>query len=222
MPNVRDDKPMALIKFADAVSNLVTAVESLQPAGLTDSDLVKLLIGKLPNRLKNQWGESGVRNRNQTTLIGFSQWLEERANAAIVNYELPTHERDRNKRVLVVSNGEEKEAICAHRFQPHIIESCPQFKRLTVDKRWKWVTKAKVCFCCLSTEHTKKDCNRKVCGKDECKWKHHRMLHQNRGRSESSASQTNSKPSSSNATEPVNTNGKEVVNLHVETERQFY
>ena len=212
MPNVRDDKPMTLIKFADAVSNLVTTVESLQPAGLTDSHLIKLLIGKLPNGLKNKWGESVARNRNQTTMIGFSQCLEERANAAIVIYERPTHERDRNKRVLVVSNGEEKEAMCAHCSKPHKIESCPQFKRLTVDERWKWVTKAKVCFCCLSTEHTKKDCNRKVCGKDGCKWKH-RMLHQDRGRSESSASQPNSKPSSSNATEPANTNGKEVVNF---------
>ena len=43
MSSVKGDHPMTLIKFADAASNLVATVESLQSSGLSDLHILKQL-----------------------------------------------------------------------------------------------------------------------------------------------------------------------------------
>ena len=43
MSSVKGDKPMTMIKFADAASNLVATVESLQSSGLSDLHILKQL-----------------------------------------------------------------------------------------------------------------------------------------------------------------------------------
>ncbi|XP_033218237.1 uncharacterized protein LOC117173704 [Belonocnema kinseyi] len=217
MPNVKEDEPMPWIKFADAISNLVTTVESLQSTEMSDSYLLKQLIGKIPTGLKNKWGEAILRNTKKASILEFTKWLEKRADTALAIYERPVQEQDKNKHIPAIWNPEHKNAQCSYREKGHKIENCPQFEKLTVDERWDWVIKKKVCFCCFSQEHSRKDCDRKAgCGKDGCHLKHHRLLHHDRGRQHSSVAQLDDlkcKSETPRPTKPANAEGKERVNL---------
>ena len=69
--------------------------------------------------------------------------------------------------------------------------ACPEFKQMNVQNRWASAKQNKFCFCCLGEGHQGQFCNRmKVCGINNCKEVHHRLLHS--GSSQSSTNnQTN-------------------------------
>ncbi|XP_065088324.1 uncharacterized protein LOC135709839 [Ochlerotatus camptorhynchus] len=58
----------------------------------------------------------------------------------------------------------------------HIAEKCVEFKKLSVNERWKVVKEKKLCRRCLIA-HTRWPCEGEVCGVNECQKRHHRLLH---------------------------------------------
>ena len=103
----------------------------------------------------------------------------------------------------------------------HYIGTCPKFERLTVDERWNWVTKNKVCFCCLSPDHSRKNYDRRVgCGRNGFQLKYYWLLHHDCGGPRSSNSQLSSlapKIETLVTTEYANFDGKERVNVICKT-----
>ncbi|XP_065182163.1 uncharacterized protein LOC135812873 [Sycon ciliatum] len=80
---------------------------------------------------------------------------------------------------------------------PHHLAKCPDFQRLTVDKRWDFVRGHKgVCSCCLSRGHWSNEC-RTNCS--ICKRRHHQLLHSDRSKREfSRADQARWSPADAN------------------------
>ena len=58
----------------------------------------------------------------------------------------------------------------------------PDFKQMDLQSRWDCAKQCiKLCFCCLGNGHLGQYCNQtRVCGIDNCKELHHRLLHKYR------------------------------------------
>ena len=56
-----------------------------------------------------------------------------------------------------------------------------EFKQMEIQNRWASAKQNKLCFCCLGDGHLGRFCNHtRVCGIDNCKVVHHRLLHKTR------------------------------------------
>ena len=73
--------------------------------------------------------------------------------------------------------------------KPHGAWICPDFKQMDLQSRWDCAKQCKLCFRCLGDGHLGQYCNRtRVCGIDNCKELHYRLLHSERGHSSTSQS----------------------------------
>jgi len=60
----------------------------------------------------------------------------------------------------------------------HGVWACPEFKNMGVQNRWECARHNKLCFHCLGEGHQGQFCNRtRVCGINNCKEVHHRLLY---------------------------------------------
>lgn len=71
-PNVKEDRPITLIKFAEAVTNLVTTCSLDQPAYLTNHMPIKQLISKLPATERMSWEKRTAKIKHGTDLVEFA------------------------------------------------------------------------------------------------------------------------------------------------------
>lgn len=62
----------------------------------------------------------------------------------------------------------------------HIMIHCKEFIALTVQDRWEWAKKGKLCFRCLGGRHRSNKCSGKVCPLENCGRPHHHLLHEKR------------------------------------------
>lgn len=87
-----------------------------------------------------------------------------------------THESGHAVHSDSVNKNETKNYVCVVCTEAsHHPSRCPLFVSSTVDARWRIVKKRSLCFNCLRTGHSRKDCNAKKCTK--CSKFHHSMLH---------------------------------------------
>ncbi|XP_052759175.1 uncharacterized protein LOC128202521 [Galleria mellonella] len=191
MREVRHDDVNHLIEYATAIQNVVATMKMTEEVGhLTNPTLIREIISKLPSLLKYQWSMYiSNKNVNIVTLCHVSEWLMTVANAATyiaplpirtVNNtvaKLPTKPDHRPWRPVIatVSSSSPTCVLCNGN---HRLSDCDDFKRMTIDDRWKLVTDKKLCFSCLSVRHQLKACKRKIkCSVPECVRAHHTLLH---------------------------------------------
>lgn len=63
--------------------------------------------------------------------------------------------------------------------EQHKIWTCLKFNRMPVRERWTLVKKHKLCFICLSDDHSRQNCKwNKLCDIDHCGKGHNRLLHE--------------------------------------------
>ncbi|XP_036321998.1 uncharacterized protein LOC118736000 [Rhagoletis pomonella] len=63
---------------------------------------------------------------------------------------------------------------CPRCSEPHRLSRCPQFRALTVDQRLNLVRQAYLCYNCLGTSHSARECSSISC--NNCKQKHNTLL----------------------------------------------
>ena len=96
-----------------------------------------------------------------------------------------------NLRQVTNEDGQDRQSVrgCRVCSKPHGAWVCPDFKQMDLQSRWDCAKQCKLCFRCLGDGHLGQYCNRtRVCGIDNCKELHHRLLHSERGRSSTSQS----------------------------------
>ena len=114
--------------------------------------------------------ESDYQNQAAETLRG----LSDRSSRGLNPDRPPLRNRSENS-YLAQTTTTTRCVMCA---EPHPVWKCPSFACLSVDERWEVAKSEKLCFCCLSATHRSKDCLRaQVCGIDNCKKNHDRLLH---------------------------------------------
>jgi hypothetical protein len=114
---------------------------------------------------------------NPPTLDDFLYWYEPSYRCAVLQHE-STPDTSR-QRVNFHEESKPKANHCSFcRLENHNIEKCKRFIGQNLKRRWEFVRKGRWCFNCLKGKHFTNDCwSKELCGVDQCKEKHHRLLH---------------------------------------------
>ena len=167
-------KPIKM-ESADQLRKLVaTYVENtmaLEAVGLdnSSSDFIWLyLIGqKLDSETRRQW-ELHLKRDEEQTMGEFIKFLEDRARALEFSNQSSSTEklkfsRDKSEKreIQVYHQKSEISSACSKCSQKHAIYMCNEFKNLSIDDKVQVVESKNLCFNCLKSGHSSKDCNSK-------------------------------------------------------------
>lgn len=190
-----------LVTFALAAKNLCATIENLnKPEYLTNPMLVEVLVEKLPDNFKVEWGR--LQRNGDVSLKAFSVWIFELAkdvnnvSSAVPsvnhNVEQKPNLKNRLSRQKGYFNGnhtqskvpakstkqENKPEGCPVCKGPHQVDECKSFLEMKTSQRWEAIKKHGICGVCLKVDHYYKRCTvTKACGVDECRSCHHHLLH---------------------------------------------
>ncbi|CAL8125361.1 unnamed protein product [Orchesella dallaii] len=81
-------------------------------------------------------------------------------------------------------SGNEEKCVCLFcKKINHQLDTCHSFKKISLDDKWSFVKKERVCFSCLGGKHLVKNCpDGKPCGQDGCARFHNKLLHADKRR----------------------------------------
>ena len=106
---------------------------------------------------------------------------------------------------------------------PHGVWRCEKFKMLSVQERWDAAKRLHLCFHCLGGDHFGQTCVRtRICGINNCRDKHNRLLHTHRNQQQDGIEQIEEKSSQlkSDQNLPSGDTSAGNSNLSVESERK--
>ena len=115
-------------------------------------------------------------NPSILTVEQLGTWLERQAGAASAISNPFLEAKQGKDRTMLNVAGEDHKG-CGYCDKDHTVIKCEKFKKLTVDDRWKWALRKKVCFGCLSAKHAIRKCKSKECGIGDCQKKYNPLLH---------------------------------------------
>lgn len=195
LPTITEQRIDMLVPFATEVQSVVAFLDQPETAQhLANPLLMDELLSKLPMSRRVDWGRHAAGIKPYATLCDLGAWLEELAQYVGISV-LPTTkssgsntsvsgakraDKQRTDRVMLTDGIQRDDnQSCAVCDRPaHKTSDCPQFKRMTVEERWKVVSEKRLCISCLTVGHTSWRCKaRKKCGTDNCARSHHRLLH---------------------------------------------
>lgn len=105
------------------------------------------------------------------------KFIEERFNQleAAEGEQRNKNKKNNNEKSVFVTN-KTTSVKCVKCEQPHLTQSCEEFKKCSVSERFKIIKNKNACINCLHPAHTLKDCKSKhACSR--CGKKHHSLLH---------------------------------------------
>lgn len=189
-PLIKDDKIDSLVNFFDVLTNLVFTLQNLKENDhIRNPILYQEILAKLPTNKRLDFVQFyNELNSQNPPIVELYIWLERKVTAAS-QLMIPTISVDKNttkhskpKAMTFAINENKSKIELACIFcdkKDHKIISCPDFKSLTEDERWKFVSKRYICYGCLKLNHSIKTCRvRKTCSEPNCKMTHHPLLHQ--------------------------------------------
>ena len=198
------DSIYKLVEFGTTVCNVVHSLKNMgHSAYLTNPPLLKELVLKLPQHLRLQWYSVG--HGEHPTLVDFGNWLENIVEAA--SHEEPTPQTSQkylnnhpknnkfpqNKHVHTTDASDTPIKCTKCNKENHPTPKCRNLLSLSLNDRWAWVKKERICTLCLKRGHVQRNCTIKSpCGINNCKWPHHQILH----RSDNSKPELKPKPES--------------------------
>ena len=190
VPAPVESKPDTMIAFCNAVQSLVATMKNLRSTGhMKNPQLIEEFVQRLPCNFQMQWCMF-IMEKPEYDLEDLGKWLKTVAAAAcLMPCSMNSQDdpgpspkpKDRNfKRNTLPTTPESKiPGACIKCKQPgHMLLTCPEFEKLEVDKKYKFLSERKICFCCLVPGHVSTRCpTKKECGTGGCKGSHHPILH---------------------------------------------
>ncbi|XP_057366947.1 uncharacterized protein LOC130687793 [Daphnia carinata] len=198
--------------FKRYAEKLRTHLFDLSWIGVTSSaDLIERVCQRLQLQDRLAWNMERRGEVEDRTLNSFGSWLCVRASAyqnaySIAADQLPSPSTKTNHRHQVRSHQSVTKtqtevtppkprvvvAFCFRCEKEHRLAECEDFKTLSVGDRVGLCAKHRLCFSCLGSKHSARDCNyRKACKFEGCKYTHHPLLHDfSSGLSESARNNT--------------------------------
>ena len=211
-----------VIGFSSTVSGLVAVFKSLSyNDDLKSVNLLNQAVSKLPPNLKEAWSMQTVRRQwHRPTLLDFNEWLKEKAEGherlKTINSKVKSEEPVKQKvgtkvfasNAKVSDKTKEKPKFppCSVCKGQHALWNCAVFKEKNATQRAKHVAEQKLCFACLQSNHSFRNCSKaRKCPKPDCESPHNVLL---RGAEKIFPSKdSKSSPASGNAnTKHVSTN----------------
>lgn len=206
----KTDNLQSIIDFALSVQNLCAVMES---SGLTqhinNPMLLQELVCKLPAQISMNWGMYTL-STPMANLSHFSSWLYQMAEAASmvsVGTTSTFSEPSSNK------STKAKGHVNAHTAQtveddPEILK---EMEKLNRKERWARIKKDGLCRICFGKHHSSRCKETKLCGKDGCEFKHHRLLHNDDTYNRTKNSVQNSQKVEESSSRRCNTHQQSVV-----------
>ncbi|CAL8132207.1 unnamed protein product [Orchesella dallaii] len=188
VPAPKEDNIASLLDYSNAISNLVSTVETLKAnQHLHNPHLMTELVDKLPAHLKLDWGKVACKLGN-VSLLDLNRFVEEIAEAVSAvstpKFKMKDDVRSTNsgrKETLLLNQDEDTESKKRCSFcdaASHKPSKCAVFLKLDLNKRWSLVKKKKACFSCLNRGHQTTKCFKKSpCGINGCDKRHSVLLH---------------------------------------------
>lgn len=188
----RENQLETLLSYATAVRNLSAMLKSFnKKSHLYNPQLLQELLNKLPSSLQLEWGRLVITQKEEFTILDFSDWLYDIAKAASVVVAPATSaskvfdRQSKPKKFSVLTHvvkDDEKVKVsqteCSYCLGAHKIDVCQQFQTLNGDDRWESVSKMHLCFSCLKESHILPKCKTKRrCNVNGCLRIHHPLLH---------------------------------------------
>ncbi|XP_055914028.1 uncharacterized protein LOC129947476 [Eupeodes corollae] len=204
-PPPKDGKLETILNFALEVQNLYATIQATGLyAHLNNPSLLTQLEGKLPPTILLNWGIYKMMLPD-CTLSHFSAWiyqLAEAANGVLVPHtQTPSAESKGTSRFRKIkpksgflnshsqvdaNNNESKHKCYVCQGSCSSVAVCKQFQQLSRTSKWGTVREYQLCRRCLK-KHNIRNCPlTSVCGKDNCTFKHHPLLHNDQNNVEKS------------------------------------
>ncbi|XP_070854704.1 uncharacterized protein [Drosophila suzukii] len=172
------DKLEPLIEYALCVRNIYSTMEACElVAHMSNPLLVQELVEKLPSQLKLQWAMHPKETAVPVVKV-FSEWMYTIAEAASqvssplyfgrserLNYHSASEEPLRCRGKCVVCDAGD-----------HKIQTCPNFSAMNTTERWDVSRTHHLCLNCLN-KHRSQCLSRKTCNINNCRERHHPLLH---------------------------------------------
>ena len=175
-----DSDPQAIADFYYLVSSCINTLRKMNyHSDIYSTHVLRGVISRLPTWMQRKWSEYSFRLRQteESSLSNFEQWLQDRVMASKDPY-LPQTKGKGLRANMTRANNKPKLKTCVCCRQIHPLYKCDTFKSKSSDERLTLVKKEKLCFNCLNTEHSVKDCkSRSSCFTTGCKRRHHTLIH---------------------------------------------
>ncbi|XP_073838192.1 uncharacterized protein [Musca autumnalis] len=182
IPSISENAVEKLVPFAIKVQNLAAFLGTANGhQHLSNPTLMDELIQKLPMSKRLEWAQYSSNLESWPTVLDFNNWLKGVANL-IRSVQLTTTSRPtgetKKKVVLYASDDRDKEEECRLCRGQHNLFDCKKFHSMSVPNRWNEVKKLRLCFSCLGSGHSTRNCRRrKECHVNGCQRKHNKLLH---------------------------------------------
>ncbi|XP_036327403.1 uncharacterized protein LOC118740011 [Rhagoletis pomonella] len=169
-----------LIPFATKTKNLSIFLQSVDGfQHLSNPTLLEELISKLPISKRMDWARYAATIKPYPTVVDFSNWLSDLANLVCTLQDIDS----RRRVVLHAMENNSRESQTAARCPickgHHKISVCKKFVDSCVADRWAQTKQNRLCFSCLRSGHSSRDCrSRTLCMGDGCQRKHNKLLHE--------------------------------------------
>uniref|UniRef100_A0A8D9BGQ3 Peptidase aspartic putative domain-containing protein n=1 Tax=Cacopsylla melanoneura TaxID=428564 RepID=A0A8D9BGQ3_9HEMI len=194
LKSVKCDSATQLNNFVDKFTSMVSCLKALDLENLGDTLLCHIGSSKLDSDLRKQF-EISVKNVKEPSvdlLLGFlkeqvkiqsrMQSSEQDSRVSTVRTQQASssgyNRQSRGAYSTQAFMSNEKPVSCpvCHKPDRHPIYRCEKFIQMSVTNRHDFASQKKLCFSCLSTSHSVKQCpSTGVCFK--CGGKHHTLLH---------------------------------------------
>ncbi|XP_058452848.1 uncharacterized protein LOC131431259 [Malaya genurostris] len=207
LPAPKADKLNTLVDFALAVRNMVATVKACNlEEHLFNITLLQGLVDRLPPMVKLNWATYRLQI-NRVSLVEFSDWLYAVAEAASavtmpsLYYVHDTKQRrgcHKDDGFLNVHSELVQKPTLPDLYHSscvicqgmcNCVDECQTFLQLAHPDRWNAIRDNKLCRTCLKP-HNGHCRSNKVCGKNGCTFRHHRLLHNDRNENENENSQS--------------------------------
>ena len=176
-PPLQRESSDQLRKLATAFLENSWALLALgQDSSECDYFWVYIISEKLDPETRRQWELSNTSDEPQT-MKELTKFLEERARALDFSNSPAATKQDKSKRELQSYHSRENTILdCPKCSGAHAIYSCEQFKDLSIEEKVDFVKLKNLCFNCLRSGHSIKECKSKSTCRT-CKKRHNTLLH---------------------------------------------
>ncbi|XP_063386428.1 uncharacterized protein LOC134672453 [Cydia fagiglandana] len=191
-----------LVIFASRIRNCVEVIRMLnKPDHLRSPELFQALWSKLPALLRPRWLDYAHScNGSASKIEMFADFLSREVDlqcrfGGAVDYAPALNSRpigSRDTVNIIAENNHSSGSIptsvntndsgnnCSLCKQNHDLSDCDKFVKLSINDRWQFIKKNKVCHRCLKKgfhNKNKTSCMKKVCSVEGCEMRHHNLLH---------------------------------------------
>ena len=221
-PPLKMHNSETVISFSSPISGLAAVFKSLSfNDDLKSVNLLNQAVSKLSPNLMEAWSMQTVRQKwHRPTLLDFNEWLKEKAEGherlKTINSKVRSEEPVKQKvgtkvfasmaKVSDKTKEKPKFPQCSVCKGQHALWNFAVFKEKNATQQAKHVAEQKLCFACLQSNHSLRNCSKaRKCPKQNCESTHNDLLHG--AEKNSPPKDIESSPASGNAnTKHVSTN----------------